>query len=1547
MDLSLGTIAVLNRRGDVVGAGFLASPAGLVATCAHVIQVAEGGPNEIVTVRFLQGSQTCTAKVLPESWRDETNGDIAILQLQEPVPAGVEPLSLGASDGTTRHEVTTLGFPNLRQIRYAPALGVVAGAGDEAGRRLLTVEAQGITTGYSGAPVWDERRRRVIGMVVMVARTDALGKLPQTAFSAPSEALQSACAALRPSDLCPYRNLRAFNEEDAEYFFGRNDAVGDLVTKLQQNNRFLAVLGPSGSGKSSLVRAGLVARLRAGALPGSEKWGTIVARPTTDPFADLQEHGLPNNGADLLSALKDWHSNHADNPRLVLVIDQFEELFVSVEDHDKREKFVNALLALLKDPRPVTVVIVMRDDFYPRFLEEAAVLSEWLERGLKNVSLRLSKADLTAIIREPALRTGWQFDPPNLVDTLVKQAIAAIPYSKDDENAANSSVLPLLEFTLDTLWSQRKNGSLQSGALETMGGVTGSLTQWATDAFQSLESREELSQPEQQMVASVLVDLVYVVDESQALKDSRRRRKIDEVCKRYPNPEKAKNWITQLATDRLLITSSDMVELVHDALLFRWDLMRQWLKSNRRFKLWQQEVERRLQTWKDSAVVIDKRDPKELLKDRDLSRATEWLTAPGIFLSKEEKEFVQASMDLKHELETQERDRQRRELDAARDLALAQKQRADDQAAAATRQRKLTLVLIGVSLIAAVIAGFWRHQKSTAERETRIAQAQALAAHANEVRPKYPVRSALLAVEALRSTSLNEIQAPVHQALRDSLGAIGGRALLGTNGAECMAFSPDCKWFATGNADGTTWLWPIGNGGASSHPTVLGKRDRAIRALAFSPDGRWLATAGDWRVALWNLLDTNFVTPHILPSGHQLPIILIAFSPNGRWLATGSDGVQLWEFKDNPLLTTNCILLPGPEDVSLLVFSPDSRWLASSTLAAHDAYLWNLEETEPQNHTRVLNGPNNPLRTIVFSPDSQKLVAGVSDGTASVWPLKGGRWAEEALVLAKHEDQVVSAAFATNGLLATASWDETVRLWQFESEEADSDSEKHKPLSPVIRGHTGRVWSVAFSHDRRLMATASDDQTVRIWYVQDLIAALNVGLLPDVSSDTLPGPESGAISAEFSPDDRWLAARMSDKSVRLWDLQANTPTAGSLVLRVQGDSEDTTSLRNDGFQKLAFSPDSRWVGALGFSGGLVCVWEVKGGRPVGSPNILRWEDLEDFSFSNDGRWLAARSDRAVVLWNFQDEGWPEEPSVLVEHTNVTAVVFSNDGARLAAAGDVGVLIWDLKDGATSDPKVLRHERAVTTVSFSPNGRRLVTGSSDHFARLWDLNADAKQAEPAVLRGHSGSISATAFSHDGRWIATGSEDGTAMVWDVTANDPSSSALVFKGHTNPVTVVAFSHDDTWLATACPERLEHDNHENAVRLWNLRTKNRSPLLLRSQEQVRALAFSREGNWLATVSYDREVCLWDIRNLDARFGKVLLRGHRDRVTGVDFSYDDRWLGTVSLDGTLRLWPVRFEDMVEDARKSVGRNLSEDEWDQYLPGKSYVPTFPEIEMQK
>ncbi|MGV8174598.1 MAG: serine protease, partial [Methanothrix sp.] len=481
-DLKTGVVRILAADGKTTsGTGFVLSEKGIIATCSHVVQneklQVRGYPRpEKVEIVFRANGAKAEARILPQAWRAADAEDVAFLQLDGPLPEGVTALPLGGSEGSRGHSFQSFGFPDQSPEEGLYGEGRLIDQTSILGMKVWQVQSSEVTPGFSGGPVYDMQARRVVGMVTSIAAPDRFGRLSETAFVTPAETLFSIYPEIAASNVRPYMGLAAFTEKDAEFFFGRRRLVLGLEEALLTRPRFLLVMGPSGSGKSSVVQAGLIPRLRKGSVPGSDRWGIIVARPADRPFDHLERAGLRGAYAGLADSVQGWMERNPGQEKLLLILDQFEEFLVTCPS-DLRRRFWDALKDLLDSEIEVTIIAVMRDDFYSRFAADAppAVLA-WTQRGFFQVGSGLGREELEEIIQEPARRVGLRLEE-GLAEVIINDVLES---GRDGVGrAGRSTVLPLLEFALSQLWERREQGQLTHQAYQAIGKVTGSLTSWA------------------------------------------------------------------------------------------------------------------------------------------------------------------------------------------------------------------------------------------------------------------------------------------------------------------------------------------------------------------------------------------------------------------------------------------------------------------------------------------------------------------------------------------------------------------------------------------------------------------------------------------------------------------------------------------------------------------------------------------------------------------------------------------------------------------------------------------------------------------------------------------------------------------------------------------------------------------------------------------------------------------------------------------------------------------------------------------------------------
>ncbi len=1004
VDLTRSVVQVLDTDGRPAGTGFVVGQR-LLVTCAHVLAGHgrdDGPPTGPVTVVFAHvGGAARTVRVDPQSWRDPDGADIAFLRLDESLPAQAQPVTLGGSPGVRGHRVKAFGFPvnapSAGHYGYGVAGDQIVGDG---GTPLLQLtDCTEVTEGFSGGPVLDERTGLVIGMVTSVTPPDRLDRGQATAYVTPSETLREVCPELAVSQVCPYRGLEPFTTADAVWFHGRNRAVHAVLASLRRDRRFLALLGPSGAGKSSLIHAGVLPALAGGALPGSDRWGWLSIRPGADPFAHLAQAGLAGAADGLGAAARRWRDDHPEHERLVVVVDQFEELLV-VTPPPLRTAVLEQLILVAEQEPAVTVIVGLRDDFYGRLAAAAPGLMRLVEQATVNVPAVLDADELHAIIQQPATAVGLTLEP-SLAQRIASDAMMAAPSTDAPGGSAAITVLPLLEFALTELWRRREDGRLTHHAYEQIGGVVGGLARWCDQAYQTLPAAQQL------LVRRIVTSLVRVGDEAANIPPTRQRRTLDQLrTETTETPQEGHSdveaVVATLADQRLLVTSRDptsgepVVELVHEALIREWGLLGQWLGEDHEFLMWREDLEADYAHWTASTAGPAGHDPELLLRGSALEQARPWLDMRPGELGAKLAEFIRLSDRTQHQRLT--RDRRRVRLLAA-----------------------LLAVAVALGTIAVALGVYSASQTNRAQQQAQLATSRSLAAQAERLAGRQSDLAQLLSLESLHTAPILEAWASIHTTLSRPLHP--SHQLTGhTDEVYAVAFSPDGKLLATASNDRSVRLWEVASRQPLGEP-LTGHTDE-VYGVVFSPDGKLLATASNDRsVRLWEVASRHPLGEPL--TGHTDAVTNVVFSPDGRLLVTasGDRSVRLWEVaRRHPLGEP---LTGHTDEVGGVAFSPDGKLLATASLD-HTVRLWEVASRQPLGEP--LTGHTNPVRSVAFSPDGKLLATTSGDRSVRLWEVASRQPLGEPLT--GHTGEVYGVAFSPDGkLLATASGDRTARLW--------------------------------------------------------------------------------------------------------------------------------------------------------------------------------------------------------------------------------------------------------------------------------------------------------------------------------------------------------------------------------------------------------------------------------------------------------------------------------------------------------------------------------------
>ncbi|MEG4107406.1 WD40 domain-containing protein [Microcoleus sp. S13_C5] len=454
-----------------------------------------------------------------------------------------------------------------------------------------------------------------------------------------------------------------------------------------------------------------------------------------------------------------------------------------------------------------------------------------------------------------------------------------------------------------------------------------------------------------------------------------------------------------------------------------------------------------------------------------------------------------------------------------------------------------------------------------------------------------------------------------------------------------------------------------------------------------------------------------------------------------------------------------------------------------------------------------------------------------------------------------HSSSVYRVAFSPDGkTLASASHDNTIKLWNLQTQK----------LIATLSGHSDWVRSVAFSPDGKTLASASADKSIKLWNLQTQKAIA-----------TLKGHSYSVRSVAFSPDGKTLASASHDKSIKLWNLQTQ-----KLIATLSGHSE---SLRS-----VAFSPDGKTLASAG-DDNTIELWNPQTQKAIAT---LRGHSSSVYSvaFSPDGKTLASASDdNTIKLWNLQTQ---TAIATLTGHRNwVNSVAFSPDGKTLASASaDKTIKLWDVQT-QTAIATLTGHSNSVSSVAFSPDGKTLASASYDNTIKLWNLQTRS------TLTGHSKKVNSVAFSPDGKTLASASDDKTIQLWNLQTQ---TAITLLIGHSKKVNSVAFSPDGKTLASA--------SADGAIKLWDVQTQKLIATLTGHSNSVNSVAFSPDGKTLASASADKSIKLW---NLQTQKAIALLTGHSNSVYSVAFSPDGKSLASASADKSIKLWNLQTQKLI------------------------------------
>jgi WD40 repeat protein len=1138
----------------------------------------------------------------------------------------------------------------------------------------------------------------------------------------------------------PYLGLRKFELRDKDLFFGREQLVEELRERLMEAP-FLLVLGASGSGKSSLIRAGLIPKL-------IEQEGTrfqdLSFNPDRDPLdsfraclrskgfrqADLEPLQSRESGTilQIVQALK------PDDEHWLIFIDQFEEIFTLCQDLSLRQTFIDGLVELVQAQLPgVQLVAAMRADFLDR-LGSYPVLADILQ--LSKLITDMGNEELQLAIEQPAAQHGVVLE--------VELVSAIINDLRGQPGEVERVSLPLLQYTLKLLWESSDLGdrTLRLNTYRSLGGVRGALQRHVDDIFSPLSEAQKQTTKH---IFLQLVDTIHADPGTTAVGKA--------ISHRVPLSEfnaEERQVLDRFVDAGLLISDASQgeellgsdrtatVELTHETLIDAWDTLKSWIEESRPLIRLKNQLKDDAHRWREVNRQNPTQAEAELWQGSKLQRlqsqCEELESRFGTF-KPEEAAFIAACEELGDRQARAELQRQRQQKRMYRGIAIG-----------------AIAALAVVSGTAAFALAQWR---VAAHRELQALLASSEANFQGHPGSLDALVDSIRAGELLQRSIWLRNHPDLHQQVMRTLGqaiyhARESNRLEGhSRDVRDLSFiATEQNLIASVSYDQTLRIWNI----TDQSEQIIPLPNQRLSSISISPDGDHLAVVSyEGSIHLLNR-EGNVVIPAI--EGHDGPIWDVAFSPDGQTLATaGDDGtLRFWTVTgepraENPVISSNVPFL-------CVAFSQDERWIAAGK---NDGTTLLLDSQG--NEVQTLIGHTDAMDGIAFSPDSQTLATASFDRRVFLWDLNRQ---EIQTTLVGHLDRIRDVTFSQDGqTLATAAEDGTIRLWERGS----------GFLIETLQAHSA-VLDVEFNSDDSLLASAGQDGIIRLWRANPWLKILtepnNIvrSIAFNATGDRIAGGDADGLihiwdeagewltmfpvgypeifNVQFSPDGQLIAAGDQRGYVTIFDSQGNR-------LRAHTIHSDTVS-------SLNFSPNGQTLITSGFEPRLQA-WDQATDQVS---TLITYETaIRDVSWSFGGNMIGVATEDGMV--RLLNPDYSEFRAPFSAHSGViySIALSQTEPVLIATSGaDQTVKLWSLDGNLLASTS--GYDAGAWDLNFSPDGQWLAIASNDNTIHLW-----TQSGQPVtILTGHQDFVHSVHFSPDSQWLASSSADATVRLWDVS-------------------------------------------------------------------------------------------------------------------------------------------------------------------------------------